>query len=1342
MSGTSDLLPPNPNLLTLKHSFGCKSDVTSGIVYIDDVTVAYPVGNMVVIYNVEHRTQEFIFLTDSPHTNPPFVSQGITALAISPNKRMLCVAERTGDRGIVTIYDCNNNFKRRGRPVWYADTKSKEIISVSFSTDNKFMVTLGGAPDYPLALWNVEKPQPEKKTTVKLIEHQPTGGGATKAEFCPTDNNLICCSGDGNLRFVRIQNMSFTVVSVILKREVINFVTHTWVQDEKVVASSDKGDLYLIEGFELKQAIHHPKDEDEIGPIKALAAFSKGFIAGGKDGRMLIFERYENTRELYKRTKTVTIDPEDICSKEVVDVGNSTERNRKKREAQGITNSRCNCQNIAVSTTEESLIISTDDNQLFSFGLSNIDIAKEEHLSFRHLAYSFHGLNDSGSSSKITALETCAWKPIILTAGVDKTVRIWNYRENSLDLRVKFAREASAAALHPSGIQCLLAFADALKLCSILANDFYVIHDFPVKRSHLCCFSNGGQYIAAAVKNVVYVYKTINAEHVGTYKGHEGDIKAISWKDGDNKFVTSSFDGTLIWWDVLMNNKDVELKSERALNIQSVIFNSVQTKGIVMSKNSMVRIVDSFSNPTITAELPIDPKLNLTSLALSPSENLLYISYGNPDFYIDEISDAISAVDTSNGGSNDDGGTTYIGPAKPPAKVRVVYAKAFLTSDNKRTKDDKHINNQNHNIINNRYQLNKIDDTTRNIVWQDISCHEGPISFIKSSFDGKYFFSAGEDGSICVYEVNDKEPRIKKDNQQQGVIQADLAYEGSTTAVMSEEILVTKDDLEKEIEEMEKYKKQVQNLTKDNQTKLRCKDEYYHEKLEGISKYNKEKLDFQSDLYNQMLEEKRLMELKYRDRLKEISAKHSEEFKILKEQYSKKMENETDRYKELLREKEAMHRKWDEENEVLRESHQEDLYKLTEDYDKQVDQEQREQRRLNEDMKGLEKEMDYKLRVIEEDAEEEVLKISNEFESTIKAEKLLKERLETENTIKNNISLQMSADLQKQTNQLKSLHERLKEHEEAVQICEKDIQLHKKEIREREETMADKDRRILDLKKRNQELEKFKFVLDYKIKELKRQIEPREMEIKKMKIQIDEMNIELEQYQKSHTALHLMTGELKLKVDGLSREEIEQEKQITLSDDYIAAFRRDLKGCTLASSNPKILKTKIIELFRTYVEREDMVVGSKKQEFQEEYNRQRDHLEKSVVALREKIGKDLVLLNSDQQQLTHENVVLTEELNSLRREQKRLENRKARLSRVADTTLGSRARNLFNTTANNEKRKTASRPNSTSVSALGQTEYDKEIEIQQTTIQALEDRVRKLQNLLGLSTAEKVAQLS
>ena len=45
-------------------------------------------------------------------------------------------------------------------------------------------------------------------------------------------------------------------------------------------------------------------------------------------------------------------------------------------------------------------------------------------------------------------------------------------------------------------------------------------------------------------------------------------------------------------------------------------------------------------------------------------------------------------------------------------------------------------------------------------------------------------------------------------------------------------------------------------------------------------------------------------------------------------------------------------------------------------------------------------------------------------------------------------------------------------------------------------TICKQEKRIYDLKKKNQELEKFKFVLDYKIKELKKQIEPRENDIK------------------------------------------------------------------------------------------------------------------------------------------------------------------------------------------------------------------------------------------------------
>ena len=49
----------------------------------------------------------------------------------------------------------------------------------------------------------------------------------------------------------------------------------------------------------------------------------------------------------------------------------------------------------------------------------------------------------------------------------------------------------------------------------------------------------------------------------------------------------------------------------------------------------------------------------------------------------------------------------------------------------------------------------------------------------------------------------------------------------------------------------------------------------------------------------------------------------------------------------------------------------------------------------------------------------------------------------------------------------------------------------KQELGEREKTIRDKQLKIDQYRKQTQELEKFKFVLDYKIKELKSRIGPR-----------------------------------------------------------------------------------------------------------------------------------------------------------------------------------------------------------------------------------------------------------
>merc|ERR1719243_420334 len=214
-------------------------------------------------------------------------------------------------------------------------------------------------------------------------------------------------------------------------------------------------------------------------------------------------------------------------------------------------------------------------------------------------------------------------------------------------------------------------------------------------------------------------------------------------------------------------------------------------------------------------------------------------------------------------------------------------------------------------------------------------------------------------------------------------------------------------------------------------------------------------------------------------------------------------------------------------------------------------------------------------------------------------------------------------------------------------IRERDQNL--KEIRERDKTIGDKEQRIYDLKKQNQELEKFKFVLDYKIKELKAQIDPKNDNLTSMGMQIQAMEAELDGYVRKNKQLALDISQLQMKQRAL-QEEIKSQKR-RLRDDLalIKRFKLDLSECMECIQEPKQLKEAVANLYRKYVQS-----GVKKldldTDMQKEYNRQRDYLEKSVDSLKRKLEKDSQAHRIDNMRIMQENVSLIREINDLRRE--------------------------------------------------------------------------------------------
>ena len=95
----------------------------------------------------------------------------------------------------------------------------------------------------------------------------------------------------------------------------------------------------------------------------------------------------------------------------------------------------------------------------------------------------------------------------------------------------------------------------------------------------------------------------------------------------------------------------------------------------------------------------------------------------------------------------------------------------------------------------------------------------------------------------------------------------------------------------------------------------------------------------------------------------------------------------------------------------------------------------------------------------------------------------------------------------------------------------------KNELQERERTIKDKQDKIDQYRKQTQELEKFKFVLDYKIKELRSKIGPREKIIQTLNEQKTKMENESKHFSVVNENLRLIVTDMRLKRKGMQQEE-------------------------------------------------------------------------------------------------------------------------------------------------------------------------------------------------------------
>jgi cilia- and flagella-associated protein 57 len=515
--------------LVVKHAFGINTNIRNGLILCEDHHVAYVCGYQVVIYHTESKEQTFI----GPTALQGFQSQGITAIACAHKKKFIAIAEKADPVAVVSFYDIHGGRKRK--VLNYPDLGSKEIRSIAFSDDCRFCITLGAGPEWNLVLWAVEK-FAKVMSIAKVSASDDTP--FHQVSFCPWDPTLVLAIGKSAIKVFRISDGQLRPVTLSFRRENTNFISHCWlVEDEKLVIGTEAGEILLLENLEFRAVVYPTGSEspDDIRPISGIVITSRGFAIGTTMGELRFFERNPNIKDQFQMEDSFQIPLESAGPASCASPPGGL------------------CITGLVLGTDDSIICSTDTKQLLTFSLSQLKVIKDgvagAGSGVEFLMTSFHGPNEKGQSA-IIDIDAAMWKPLVVTCGQDRTVRLWNTSDRRLELVKELDDDPTCLSVHPSGMYITVGFASKISIFSVFIEGLEVTGTIICRNCTTVKYSTGGQLLASVNGSNIQVYHSSSGTLVCTLRGHSNKISTFVWQNLDSRLMSVGTDGAVLFWDV------------------------------------------------------------------------------------------------------------------------------------------------------------------------------------------------------------------------------------------------------------------------------------------------------------------------------------------------------------------------------------------------------------------------------------------------------------------------------------------------------------------------------------------------------------------------------------------------------------------------------------------------------------------------------------------------------------------------------------------------------------------------------------------------------------------------
>lgn len=514
----------NPRMIERRVVFGVCEDVKDGVHYLGEDYIVWVAGESLVLLDTQQGTQELVQCTPG--------CEGVTAMALAPSRRLLAVAE-SGKTPFIVIYlfDSTASPRIKRRSVLHlSDLGSTEFVSLSFSQDGRYLVALGGFPQWKLVYWDVEKHKMLAHDTA--LENTIAAKDSRHLKQCsisPYDASLVCVTGQGCVKFFSYTDGHLFPTTGGVEAPDVHYLAHTWLIEEerRLIVSTDNGDLLLFE----KQQYKHPlplSPSDGIA-ITALASYTKGFVCGGDMGLITLFER-TLSKEMYRKVRTFRFAADGRYGA-VTDLMTASKIGAQVPVIRAFT--------FTPPPAEEMLAFLTSTKQIYSLNVPNADFTKAEDMVFQPVGQPFH-------TGGVVAVDTCVQRPLVATAGRDGSVFLWNSITNVVEMRNSFQEEIVCMAMHPSGLHMIIAFTDSMRVFNIYEKELCEFKRLSIRNCTACRFSHGGQYFAVANSTIIHVHYTYTCELLGHLRGHNSKVRSLSFvPPDDTRLISSGADGAV-----------------------------------------------------------------------------------------------------------------------------------------------------------------------------------------------------------------------------------------------------------------------------------------------------------------------------------------------------------------------------------------------------------------------------------------------------------------------------------------------------------------------------------------------------------------------------------------------------------------------------------------------------------------------------------------------------------------------------------------------------------------------------------------------------------------------------